>query len=101
MKDTLNTKETFAIITNLADIYKVRHGEIISTLGKYIDTPIIEEAVRLKILEAVNYTYELLLDTIAIANGTYEFLYIPLPSDVKKKLMQKRLLNRKKRKQRK
>lgn len=101
MSDTLNTKETFAIISNLADIYKVRHGELIPMLGQYIDTPIVPAEIQIKALEMVLYTHDLLEDTIAIASKNYEFIHIPVPGDVLKKLHKKRLINRKKRKQRK
>ena len=98
MKNTLNTKEAYALILNLADIYSV---ELIPLLGQYIDTPIIEDAVQKRLLYLAEFAHDLILDNIAIAEGTYEALYIPMPGDIKKKLMQKRLLNRQKRKQRK
>ena len=50
MKNTLNTKEAYALILNLADIYSVQHGELIPLLGQYIDTPIIEDAVQKRLL---------------------------------------------------
>lgn len=101
MKNTLNTKEAYALILNLADIYSVQHGELIPLLGQYIDTPIIEDAVQKRLLYLAEFAHDLILDNIAIAEGTYEALYIPMPGDIKRKLMQKRLKNRQKRKQRK
>lgn len=95
---SLNSKETCALIQQLADTQQVRNIELANLLKEFDTGLIVNDEQNHQLVDKMLEIREMTDTAIAILNKDYCSIYIPPPDNLVKKMMAKRLANRAKRK---